>query len=81
MLKLFDLLRDGYFPRESPSPFTTAPFADLVFSNSAFFTYLFRKEIQIEYFGNRRDEASNTSSQLDVKRSRRNPELEEEDIR
>jgi len=35
MVTLFELLRDGYFPRELPPPFTTAPFANLILSNSA----------------------------------------------
>ena len=35
MMTLLELLRDGYFPRELPPPFTTAPFADLILSNSA----------------------------------------------
>ncbi len=35
MVKLVEFLRDGYFPRELPSPFTTAPFANLIFSNSS----------------------------------------------
>lgn len=35
MVTLLELLRDGYFPRELPPPFTTAPFANLIFSNVA----------------------------------------------
>ena len=33
-MTLLELLRHGYFPRELPPPFTTAPFANLISSNA-----------------------------------------------